>query len=71
MNDIKDMKRFYWKLLLGQTVLYGLFYLMCYTDSLTKTGELMWTPLILTFYVASVIITFIIPMIKLYRNEKN
>lgn len=67
---MKEMKMFYWKLLLIQTIFYGLFALMSYSDGLTKDGELLWIPFVLTFYVVSVVCTFIIPMIKLYSKQK-
>ena len=65
---MNDMKFFYWKLLLFQTILYGALYLMCYTDGLTNDGQLLWIPLVSTFYGISVIFTFIVPMIKLYTK---
>jgi len=76
-KDMKDMIAFYFKLLLMQTILYGLFYLMCYTDGLTNDGVLLWKPLVVTFYTISVFFTFIIPVsiqifniIKLIINPK-
>lgn len=62
---MKEMKMFYWKLLLIQTFFYGLFALISYLDRLTKDGELLWIPFVLIFYVISVVCTFILPMMKL------
>lgn len=67
---MKEMKMFYWKLLLIQTFFYGLFALISYSDRLTKDGELLWIPFVLIFYVISVVCTFIIPMMKLYSKQK-
>jgi hypothetical protein len=63
------MKLFYWKLLLFQTLFYTLLFLVFYTDSLTKDGRFLWKPFVLTFYSISVLFTFIIPMIKEYKNK--
>lgn len=69
-NVEKDMKMFYWKLLLMQTLLYGLLGLMHYSDGLSKDGKLLWVPFVTAFYVISVVCTFFIPMIKLYLKQK-
>jgi hypothetical protein len=66
---MRDMKIFFWKTLLMQTIFYGLFYLIVYSDSLTHDGRLLWKPFVITFYVISVIFTFIIPMIKIYLKK--
>jgi len=67
---MKEIKIFYLKLLLTQTIVYVLFYLMAYNDDLTNNGQLLWRPLILTFYGISVLVTFIIPMIKEFKTRK-
>jgi len=62
------MKMFYFKLLVFQTLFYILFWCMCYTDSLTLDGKILWKPMIIIFYSISVLITFIIPTIKSKRK---
>lgn len=68
---MKDMTIFYWKLLLTQTIFYGLFYLMCYTDGLTHDGKFLWKQFVLTFYSISVLFTFVIPMIKQFKKKSH
>lgn len=63
------MKTFYWKLFLFQTILYGLMACMTYSGGFTKGGKIAWIPSILIVYTLSVIITFVIPMINLYKNK--
>ncbi len=63
------MKIFYWKLLLWQTIFYGLIGYMAYIDALTNDGKLLWKPFVLTFYGISVLVTFVIPMIKEFKNK--
>jgi hypothetical protein len=59
---------FYFKLLIFQTIYYALFWVMCYVDN----SEILWKPMVITFYSISVLITFIIPVTKeLKKNEKN
>lgn len=65
------MKEFYFKLLIWQTTIYALFWLMCYTDAINNDGKLLWSPMIITFYTVSVVFTFIIPMIKELKKSKN
>lgn len=65
--DIKDM----WKLLGFQTIIYTLLYLIYYTDGLTSDGKIIWKPLIITFYSLSVLVTFIIPIVKNLTQFKN
>lgn len=59
------MKIFYWKLLLWQSIVYGLMYLGAYID-----GKLPFIPFILTGYSVSVLFTFVIPMIMIKRFKK-
>lgn len=63
------MKIFYFKLLIYQTIFYAFFWCMCYTDGLTHDGKILWKPMIITFYSISVLMTFIIPMIKELRKK--
>jgi hypothetical protein len=65
------MKTFYVKLLIFQTIFYALFGCMCYAeDALTNDGKILWKPMVITFYSISVLVTFIIPMIKQLKDEK-
>lgn len=65
------MKTFYFKLLIFQTIFYALFWCMCYAeDALTNDGKILWKPMVITFYSISVLVTFIIPMIKQLKDEK-
>jgi len=45
---------------------------MCYAeDALTNDGKILWKPMVITFYLVSVLVTFIIPMIKeIFANKK-
>lgn len=63
------MKIFYIKLLIWQTVFYAMFWCMCYFDGLTHDGKILWKPMIITFYAASVLFTFVIPMIKELKRK--
>jgi cell division protein FtsW (lipid II flippase) len=63
------MKRFYWRMLLVQTALYALMSLM-FLD-LQKNERLLWHYVLLCFYCLSVIVTFVIPMTRLWMNEHN
>lgn len=67
-------KTFLFKLLIFQTIFYALIWFMFYLDSLTNYDKILWKPMVITFYSTSVIITFIIPMIKEiikhYNNRK-
>ena len=68
MNKI-DYKNDLWKLLLFQTFIYGVLFCIVYADNaLTNNGNILWKPII-TFYSISVLITFIISMIKKYKNK--
>ena len=68
---MKDMKIFYIKLLVFQTIFYALFWSICYTDALTDTGRIAWKPMVIIYYVLSVICTFIIPMITEFKRNNN
>jgi len=63
------MKAFHLKLLLIQTVFYGLLYVQCYTEGITLDAKIIWRPMVIGFYSVSVTLTFIIPMIKLYFKK--
>lgn len=63
------MKAFYIKLLIFQTILFALLWVIFYFDGLTNNGKLVWKPMLVTFYIISVIITFIIPMIKELKSK--
>jgi len=65
------MLKFYCKTFVFQTVFYALLYFIGYTDSLTSDGQLLWRPMVVTGYCASVLFTFIIPVIKHIKNKKN
>jgi hypothetical protein len=60
------MKRFYWRMLLVQTALYALMSLM-FLD-LQKNERLLWHYVLLCFYCLSVIVTFVIPMTRLWMD---
>jgi hypothetical protein len=64
------MKKFYWKLLIVQTIMYGSIYTLFYFDK-KHNGESQGLELkfVLIFYTISVLITFIIPMIRLYKKK--
>lgn len=69
---MKDMKTFYWKLLLWQTVFYGSLYFIGYMDNgnnLTTDSIFFYKPFVLIAYSISVLFTFIIPMIKQFKNK--
>ncbi len=68
-NSMKDMKIFYWKLLLWQTIFYGLIGFISYYDAIVNENKLLWKPFVLTFYGISVLFTFIIPMIKQFKQK--
>lgn len=64
-----DMKRSLWKLLLCQTIVYGILWYMMYPakyDTITITFH---NSLFITFYSICVLVTVIIPMIKGYKNK--
>jgi hypothetical protein len=65
----RDMKIFFWKMFAFQTVFYGLLAFMGYTDAMTDDGKFLWIPFTLTFYLISILITFVIPMIKIYKDK--
>jgi len=65
------MLKFYFKMLVFQTILYGSLYFVVYGDSLTSDGKVVWTPMVITGYCMSVLFTFIIPVIKHIKNKKN
>ena len=65
------MKKFLWKLLLFQSIIYVLLYLIGYSENdLTPLGRIAYKPLVIFGYSISILVTFIIPMIKEYKNEK-
>ena len=66
-----DMLKFYFKLLIFQTILYASLYFVVYGDSLTSDGKVVWVPIVVLGYCASVLFTFIIPVIKHIKNKKN
>ncbi len=62
---------FYWKLLLVQSVIYGLLGLVYLVDgSLSAHGKIVWIPLVSVFYSISIMMTFIIPMIQQIPKDK-
>lgn len=63
------MKVFYIKLLIFQTILFTLLWMIFYFNGLTNNGKLIWKPMVVIFYIISVIITFIIPMIKELKSK--
>ena len=66
------MKLFHFKLLIFQTIFYSLLWYVFYIeDSLTNDGKIVWKPMVITFYSISVLVTFIIPMIKEYNKNNN
>lgn len=69
-DDKKDMRIFLFKMFVFQTIFYSLFYLVAYLDSgvLTNDGKLVWKPMVISFYSLSLILTFVIPMIKIHRK---
>jgi hypothetical protein len=72
MNSIdrKDMIRFHWKILIFQTTIYALIWCISYIENaLTNDGKILWKPMVITYYSLSVLVTFIIPMIKLLKNN--
>lgn len=66
-DNMKDLKIFHLKLLLLQTIIYGLMYFGAYLENNDGfNGELF----IITGYFISVLITVIIPMINLFKKYK-
>jgi hypothetical protein len=63
------MKTFYFKLLIFQTIIYALLWCMIYSDGLTQDGKISFKPLLITFYLISVLLTFVIPMIKEFKKK--
>jgi hypothetical protein len=73
MNSIdrkKDMISFHWKLLIFQTIIYVILWgIGDVENALTNDGKILWKPIVITFYSISVLHTFIIPMIKLFKKK--
>ena len=65
----RDMKIFFWEMFAFQTVFYAILAWMGYNDFETDDVKLLWIPFILTFYGISILFTFVIPMIKIYRGK--
>jgi hypothetical protein len=65
----RDMKIFFWEMFAFQTVFFGLLAFMGYTDAMTNDCKILWIPFTLIFYCISILFTFVIPMIKLYRGK--
>jgi hypothetical protein len=64
------MKKFYWKLLIFQTIMYGFIYtLFCFDKKHNGESKGLELKFVLIFYTISVLITFIIPMIRLYKKK--
>jgi hypothetical protein len=64
------MKKFLWKLLLLQSIFYVLLYLIGYLENgLTPLRRIVYKPLVIFGYSISILVTFIIPMIKLHKKE--
>jgi len=63
------MKKFYIKLLIFQTIIYALFWCMGYSDALTENGKILFKPILIIGYSISVLLTFVIPMIKEYKKK--
>jgi hypothetical protein len=64
------MKKFLWKLLLFQSIFYVLLYLIGYLENnLNPLGRIVYKALVIFGYSISILVTFIIPMIKLHKNE--
>jgi uncharacterized protein YccT (UPF0319 family) len=40
-------------------------------DALTNDDKILWKPMVITFYSISITLTFIIPMIKQFKESKN
>jgi hypothetical protein len=64
-----NMRPFLWRLLLAQTFLFGLIFGIP-MDGLTPDGVRLFGPIVMIGYVLSVLITFIIPMVKSYTDPK-
>jgi hypothetical protein len=63
------MKIFYVKLLIFQTIIYALFWFIGYSDALTENGKILFKPILIIGYSISVLLTFVIPMIKEYKKK--
>jgi hypothetical protein len=68
MNDIKKT---YWRELIFQTIIYVILWwgIGDVENALTNDGKIVWKPMLITFYSISVLLTFIIPMIKEYKKK--
>jgi hypothetical protein len=64
------MKTFYIKTLIFQTIFYSLLFILpCLDENIIDKN--IWNYLIVTFYIFSVVTTFIVPMIKEIKNKQN
>ena len=64
------MINFHFKLLVYQTIFYTLLYFVFYLEnSLTIVGKIYWKPMVILFYIISVLVTFIIPIIKIIKKK--
>ena len=70
IHDKNDMKRFYWILLICQTIIYGSMCLTIFIEGLiVNVDKILWIVLCAFGYGLSVLLFFIIPMIKEYRKK--
>lgn len=64
------MKIFNFKLLIFQTIFYSLLWYVFYIENtLTNDGKIFWKPMVITFYIISVLVTFVMPMIKEFKKK--
>lgn len=55
--------KFHYRLLLVQTIIYGLLYSVRFTDGMTEDGIKVYGPVVIVFYLLSVLFTVIIPLL--------
>ena len=57
--------KIYLQLLVAQTIIYSLLYCMCFTDVVTPEGKKVVPYIILIFYLISISIVSIFPILKI------
>ncbi len=67
----EEMKSFFIKFFIFQTIFYALIYSISFIDnSLTHDGKIFYKPMTVIFYAISITFTFILPMYKIIINER-
>jgi hypothetical protein len=64
------MKKNYLRMFWGNSVIFTLLYIMCLSDIVNTEGKKIMPPIVIIVYSISVLVTCIIPMIKLIHRNK-